>query len=251
MAAPKSMAWLAVIGAIVLALVGLSFVALDKDNVVWRDGQALCPHCRSGVPSYAHRCATCREEFDWVLPADEDSPVCRACMSAGEDDFLRERKKTLGDAETVKRVGQKLFVPEAASTEFLRTVGRGQCAWCGGSGRDLSKFEVADSVCPVCFGAKKCVFCGGDRRVKVGAEAAGRDLSRYHGFLAGLEGDLTPDAVVLKDVAGWNEAFLKTHTGEREAAELLMPSTARESKNPPRASDRARARLEDVFAALK
>lgn len=251
MAAPKSLAWLAVIGAVVLALVGLSFVALDKDNVVWRDGKALCPHCRTAVPSYGHRCPTCREEFDWVLATDEDSPTCRSCLSPGEDDLMRERKKALGDPDAVARLAQKLSITEAAATEWLKTAGRGQCAWCGGSGRDLAKFDAPEAVCPVCFGARRCVFCGGDRRVKVGSEAAGRDLSRYHGFLSGLEGDRTTDAAVAKDVAGWNEAFLKAHTGELEAASLLMPASARESKDPPLASQRARERIDAVFDALK
>lgn len=256
MAAPKSMAWLAVIGTIVLALVGLSFVALDKDNVVWRDGKAICPHCRTAVPFYAKRCPTCREEFDWVTPTDdEDSPVCASCLSPGEDDLLRARKKELGDVETAKKVADHLAISEAAAAEYLKAAGRGQCAWCGGSGKDLSALESRDAVCPVCFGAKRCVFCGGDRRVKIGSEAAGRDISRYRVFVDGLAGDLAPATSARRDLAGRAEAFLKVHAGEREAAELLFaPGYERAGAGvpqPKRASDVAADRVEKLVDALK
>lgn len=263
MAASKSMAWLVVIGAITLALVGLSFVALDKDNVVWRDGRALCPHCRTAVPAGSHRCPTCREEFDWVVPADEDSPVCAYCLSPGEDDLLRERRKALGEADAVARVAAATGLSEAGATAYLRAAGRGQCGWCGGSGRDLARADAADALCPVCFGAKHCVFCGGDRRVRVGVEAAARDVSRYRGFVDGLAGDLSSPAATRKEVAGWNEAFLKAHTGEEEAADLLFPESFRPLRpgaGPPpadlspddnrRSSTAARRRASDVVTAL-
>lgn len=259
MAAPKSMAWLAVIGTIVLALVGLSFVALDKENVVWRDAKSLCPHCRSVVPAYARRCATCREEFDWVAPTDdEDSPVCGFCLSPGEDDLLRARKKELGDAEAAKKVAGGLALSETAAAEYLRAAGRGQCAWCGGSGKELSAPEGPESACPVCFGAKRCVFCGGDRRVKVGSEASGRDLSRYRVFVAGLADELGPPASARRDLSGRAEAFLKVHAGEQEAAELLfapsygLPSAESGRSAPaPRASAVAADRVGKLFTALK
>jgi len=253
-AAPKSMAWLAVIGTIVLALVGLSFVALDKDNVVWRDAKAFCPHCRTAVPFYAKRCPTCREEFDWVTPTDdEDSPVCSYCLSPGEDDLLRTRKKALGDAETAKTVANGLSISEPAALEYLRAAGRGQCAWCGGSGKDLATPDAPESVCPVCFGAKRCVFCGGDRRVKVGSEAAGRDIARYRVFVQGLGSDLGPAASARRDLAGRAEAFLKVHAGEQEAAELLFAPgyEPRGQLAPKRASDVAAERVTNLFNALK
>jgi hypothetical protein len=255
-AAPKSMAWLAVIGTIVLALVGLSFVALDKDNVVWRDGKAICPHCRTAVPFYAKRCPTCREEFDWVTPTDdEDSPVCAYCLSPGEDDLLRARKKELGDVETAKKVAAALSITEAAAAEYLKAAGRGQCAWCGGSGKDLSALEARDAVCPVCFGAKRCAFCGGDRRVKIGSEAAGRDISRYRVFVEGLAGDLAPATSARRDLAGRAEAFLKVHAGEQEAAELLFAPgyerTGAGVPQPKRASDVAADRVEKLVRELK
>ena len=179
----------------------------------------------------------------------------------GEDDVLRERKKALGDPAGTQRVAHSLGVTEAAAEIYLRSAGRGQCGWCGGAGVEPAKArttdanEATDVPCEVCFGARRCVFCGGDRRVRIGSEAAGRDISRYRGFLAGLSADEGALATNRKDIAGWNEAFLKTHAGELEAAELERPTShRREAAGAPaqgrRASESARDRAVQVLRAM-
>ena len=95
MAIPRSMGWLVVTGAVVAALMGLSFLALDKPDVVWTAAQPRCPQCRTAVPLYAHRCPTRREEFDWAPAVDEESPWCVSCLTPGEDEALRVKRTAL------------------------------------------------------------------------------------------------------------------------------------------------------------
>ena len=135
MAIPRSLWWLLVTGFIVLALVGLSMLALDKPNAVWADGVPHCPHCRHEVPFYAHRCQTCREEFDWVATPDEDSPVCDACLTEAEAEILRSRVAALG-ADATARVATALEIPPRSAGEWLNAIKPGACGWwpraCGG-----------------------------------------------------------------------------------------------------------------------
>ncbi len=254
MAIPRSMGWLVVTGGIVLALVGLSFLALDKPNVVWSVGRASCPHCRTAVPAYARRCPTCREEFDWVVAPDEESPWCEQCLSPGEDEALRLRRKALGEEVATQRIASALSIPAASAAEWLHGVGRGQCGWCGGSGKDLSAPATEASPCPVCFGEKRCIACDGDRRVRVGLEASHAELERYRAAAAVLTTPSTPLDLARAEVGKGNEGFLRRHSGTIEAAELWFPPLflgGDSGGTSPRAATMARLRLQNALNALK
>ena len=219
MAIPRSIWWLLVTGFIVLALVGLSMLALDKPNAVWAEGVPHCPHCRHEISLYSHRCPTCREEFDWVPTPDDDSPVCEACLLESEAEILKSRAAALG-ADAVQRVGEALDVSPQAAAEWLRSIKPGACGWCGGTGHDLARTgTAAAAVCPACFGEKDCVVCAGDRKVRLGVEAADRDVRRAQlrwNALSAADGEDGMRRAVRTD----EERLIKRHSGTLEAGRL-------------------------------
>src|SRR5262245_34221759 len=93
---PESRWWIVLL-LLAGAVFGLSALALNRADVVWSAGQPLCPHCRSRVEPFSTRCATCREEYDWAVSPDEDSPVSGYSLSPLEERHLRTRIKTLGE----------------------------------------------------------------------------------------------------------------------------------------------------------
>lgn len=254
MAIPRSMGWLVVTGVVVLTLVALSMFALDRPNVVWSAGKPQCPHCRADVHAYGRRCPTCREEFDWIPAADEASPVCARCLSPAQDEWHRERRRVLGEEKAVARVAEALGVPAAAAAEYLAVVGRGQCGWCGGTGFDLAAPGATPRTpCPVCLGDRRCIACGGDRRVLVGLEAAAIDAARYDALAQTLLAPNSPPDLVrreLRDAAG---VYLRRQLGTAEVEHLwFWPALPRPS-NPdpaPKAPAVAAARLATVMGAL-
>lgn len=248
MAIPRSMGWLVVTGVVVLTLVGLSVFALDRPDTVWTAGTPACPHCRKDVPFFAKRCPTCREEFDWVATPEDAQPLCTHCLSGGQEDWVRERKRALGEEAAVERVVRALSVPASAAAEYLGAVGRGQCGACGGTGLDV-KAEGAEIVaCPVCFGGQRCVGCGGDRRVVVGDEPAHGAIQRYRVVVRGVDLAHTSPASARRELKDAAALFLRRHRGTSYAVDLLhWPAFAPSSGDPPR---RALTEADERLAAL-
>jgi hypothetical protein len=257
-AIPRSMGWLVVTGAIVLVLVGLSMFALDKPDVVWSTGKPHCPQCRTVVPEYSHRCPACREEFDWFPAPDDASPICTHCLTASQDDFVRDRRKALGEEKAAQRVADATKLSAAAAALYLKAVGRGQCGWCGGTGLDLDRPPDEHAACPVCFGERRCIACDGDRRVRVGVEASSIAITRYEEDVQTLKAEYTPAATARTALRQAAETFLRRHAGTIEAERLLFWPRLGEAKaevhvalaERSRAVDVARGRLGAVMDAL-
>lgn len=253
MAIPRSMGWLVVTGVIVLTLVGLSVFALDRPDAVWTEGKPACPHCRTDVPHFAHRCPTCREEFDWVVTPDEAQPLCTHCLSPGQEDWVRERKRALGEDAAVERVAKTFSVTPAAAAEYLGVVGRGQCGACGGTGLDVTAEGAEILACPVCFGGQRCVACGGDRRVVLGDEPAHGAIQRYRAVVRGVDLAHTPLVAARRELKDAAALFLRRHRGTSGVAELLhWPAFVPASGQPPRrALTEADERLSALLRALE
>ena len=267
MAIPRSLWWLLVTGFIVLALVGLSMLALDKPNAVWAEGLPHCPHCRHEVALYSHRCPTCREEFDWVATPEDDSPLCGACLLESEAEVLKARVAALGPDATA-RVAAALEISSQAAGEWLGAIKPGACGWCGGTGRDLSPAAAAGTaVCPACFGEKDCVVCAGDRKVRLGVEAADRDVRRAHlrwNALSAADGE---DGM-RRELRVDEERLVKRHSGTIEIGRLpfwprahleafaqgALPAVAGESAARiagASIASAARGRISDALSALR
>ena len=236
---------LIVIGVLVL----ISMLALDRPNVVWSGTTAECPHCRHEVRSYAHRCADCGGEFDWVSPSDENSPISSASLSAQEAEWVRDRVRDLTPEVAAKRVADATGLSLESATLYLESLGQGDCGWCGGSRRDLTKPTTETTECPACFGTGDCVECGGDRRIRIGDQRADRALKAYERELADLLKSKVPDEVKLEEAKVLARAFLASHEGTAQAAkvrfwvELLGEGTS--------IVDAARGRVDLVLGALK
>ena len=253
MTVPRSMGWAVVICAVLVALALLSLLALDKPNVVWRSGSAHCPQCRTNVAMYAIRCPSCREPFDWVAAAEEDSPYCLHCLTPPEEEGLRARRQTLGDDRTAELVGDLLHVPPAAAKTYLLAVGRGVCGWCGGSGQELGAAR-GESPCPACAGTGRCASCDGDRRVRVGVESAGVEIERYRALALTLHSDLTPLDAARRVVLEANTAFLRRFAGTSEVGQLYFAPEFRSGGAPATRSPflvaSARGRLDAVLRKI-
>ncbi len=253
MAIPRSMGWLVVTGVAVLTLVALSMFALDRPDVVWAAGKAQCPHCRADVHAYGRRCPTCREEFDWVPTSDEASPVCARCLSPAQDEWVRERRRVLGEDKAAARLAAALHVPTATATAYLAVVGRGQCGYCGGAGVDLGATEAKDRPpCPVCLGDRRCIACGGDRRVLVGLEVAAVEAARYDALAQTLLAPNSPPDLVRRQLKDAASVFLRRQLGTAEVEHLVFwpefPPTAARPSRPAAAA--AAERLTLVMGAL-
>jgi len=252
-AIPRSMGWLVVTALAVLTLVALSMFALDRPDVVWAAGKPQCPHCRADVHAYGRRCPTCREEFDWVATSDETSPACARCLSPAQDEWLRERRRALGEETAAARLAVALGVSAPAAAAYLAVLGRGQCGWCGGTGTDLAAAaEGSGPPCPVCLGDRRCVACAGDRRVLVGLEAAAVDVAGYDALAQTLLAPNSPPNLVrrqLRDAAG---VFLRWRIGTTEVEHLLFwPEVPAPAGRPTRPAAAAAAeRLTQAMGAF-
>lgn len=240
---------------VALLLVGLLFalsaLALDKPDVVWAGHAPWCPQCRSEVRPFSTRCGVCREEFDWYPSPDAEGPISTWSLSPLEEELLRGRVKALGEPAAVARLAQALGLTPASATQYLKQVGSGRCGWCGGTGRELAS-EPAEPVvaCPVCFGRRACPACGGDRRIRLGDEAAARDLTHYLEALRTLSPSLSLE-VQRAEVRRLGEAFLGPHAGTREAQEVVFAPTFDAAHGArQRSVNAARGRLDAVLAAV-
>jgi predicted amidophosphoribosyltransferase len=249
-----------------LLLVGIllliSALALDRPDVVWEAGVARCPHCRAEVEPYSRRCRTCREQYDWSVAPDAQSPFSAWSLSALEAEDLQARKTLLGREEAEARVARVLSVSPEAARLYVDHVGRGLCGWCGGTGKDLDDAPRFLKPCPACLGRGACVGCGGDRRVRVGDEASHLALLAYEAGLHDVSDDLPVD-VQRAEVRRLAEAFLERHAGTLEATRIVFwplwqPASGGESgTDRPRAAggpcvvEAARARIDAVLQALR
>jgi len=233
---------------VVAVLLGISALALDRPNVVWEGETALCPHCRTSVPPFSTRCPTCEERYDWTPVPEETSPRSKWSLNASEAQYVRDRVDALGDDAAAERTAEALGISVGSATLYLEHVGRGRCGWCGGTGRDLSATDE-DEPCPVCFGKKACIACGGDLRIRVGEKSAHRALTAYRQKLEGISVWVPPE-VQREEVEEANREFLPTHAGTTEASHLVFwPWWPNDETTP--AVKVARTRLDAVLAALK
>lgn len=209
---------LVVIGALVL----ISMLALDRPDVIWAGETAECPHCRHEVRDYSHRCADCGGEFDWVVPADEDSPISSHSLSAQEAEWVRDRVKALGPEVAAQRVAAATDLSLEAATRYLETVGQGDCGWCGGTRDDLAALEGERRDCPACFASGDCIECAGDRRIRIGDPRADRALRDYQRELKDVLASGVPDDVKRESAQRLARAFLASHEGTQEASEIVF-----------------------------
>jgi len=160
----------------------LTYWAMDQRNVVWEDGKAACPHCRTAAPSYSERCTTCNQPYDWV-PTEV---MCDLCFT--KTDVARIRATA---ARVEKEAGENPDPETARYLRWAREISAGACVYCGGTGKDLMQPEGTDPrPCPVCLGKDDCVQCSGDGFVWVGDQQAHRDLIAHFAQRRELEGQL-------------------------------------------------------------
>jgi hypothetical protein len=230
-------------------LLMISALALDRPNVVWSDAEPYCPHCRANVAFYSSRCQTCREQYDWTVAPEDEHAISRWSLSSLEANHVHDRIQALGPEEAAERVARKLSLDPEAAQAYLETVARGLCGYCGGTGRDLGSEAETVPPCPVCFGRRECIACGGDRRERIGDEGAHRALLEYQVGLVSVQmARSIPEDVRVEEIRRLTESFVRRHHGTVEATELLFwPRWPQRD----RAVSVARRRLDLVIAALE
>ena len=239
--------WWVLTVVVVGVLLLISALALDRPNVVWDDGVPSCPHCRSEVTFFSVLCKTCGEHYDWKVASPDRSPLSHWSLTSLEARYLRERVDALGATVANQRVARALQIPLTSAEAYLETVDRGRCGWCGGTGRDVEQ-EREDSTCAVCLGSGQCIACGGDRRIRVGDEAAHDAFVQYR---VGVEDARTGRGVSLavrrKEVERLTREIIRLHAGTQEATQVWFWPTWPTSKT---AVDMARERLDLVLNTL-
>lgn len=260
MAIPVGSRWWIVTLLIIGTLLLVSALALDRPNVVWQGHLPHCPHCRHEVSEFSSRCADCRGEFDWVIAGDEQSPISIDSLSVLESEWVHDRVEELGLEEAARRVAEYTGLSEEAASEYVQSVGRGDCGWCGGTKRDLSIAEPeAPDVCPCCFGSGNSVACGGDRRVRLGDPTARRAFLTHKAELDDLVGSVATGERRTQEARRLAEEFLTVHAGTQEAAQIIFWGDIAEPRGTPgdalaaprRATRVARSRLDLVLKALR
>lgn len=263
MAVPVQSRWWIATLVIILVLVLISALALDQPDVVWTDAKPHCPSCRSEVRPYSHRCAACGSEFDWVVAADEESPICEDGLSVLDAEWLRERAKALGPERSAEIVAAAAGISKEAADAYVHSVGRGDCGWCGGTRKDLgSTVPVEDAgPCPACLGTGRCVGCGGDRRVRIGDQSAARGYAAYLAELRDLDlmSGPTPAEAKRAEAQRLAERFLSFHAGTPQAQHILFwPQAVRPAEGPgefafeaPTVTGVCRGRLRAILEAFR
>lgn len=248
---PESRWWIVTLF-IIAILVGISALALDRPNVVWQNETPHCPACRVEVQAYSTKCPSCRAEFDWVVAADDASPISPYSLSAIEAEALRKTVKALGEPEAIKRIVQHAGFTEAGAKAYLDRLGRGRCGACGGAGVDptMEPGAPGDHKCEICQGEGASVSCGGDRRQVLGVWAAERDLGQYLRELKALRASRVAPDIEMEEAWRLAHAFLARHAGTVQTREVLVPFLERGVVRYQPAAARARARLDSVLRAL-
>lgn len=226
------MKWLAFTGACVAALITLGILAVDERDVVWEGRNAFCPYCRAPVSFYAVACKECGRSFDWVSSSEE----CRWCLPGDVAEMLHAGLK-LHKLENDPLPGPLAGFPIA----WFRAMDEGSCAYCAGLGEVLSGKE--EITCPVCRGRKRCIGCGGDRRVVVGdVEARRRQMERAAAYASNA---LASEATGLEPS--------RREMVDADVAELRGFAEAEEIRDGGEGSllARGRARVREAFQALR
>jgi len=260
MTIPVRSRWWIVTLLIVGALLLISALALDRPNVVWEAYKPHCPHCRHEVMEFSGRCADCGGEFDWVVAPQAQSPLSADSLSVLESEWVHDRLAELGLEVAAKRVADATGLTEEASAEYVQSVTRGDCGWCGGTKRDLSKPKLEQPVvCPCCLGTGDSVACGGDRRVRIGDPTARSAFLTYKEELEDLIRSEATGVRRAEEAKRLAEEFLTLHAGTLEAAQIVYwgdvaAAEASGSRSPAslRTVTRvARSRLDAVLKALR
>jgi hypothetical protein len=241
--------WVVVTVVVVATLFAIAALAMDRSDVQWRDGEPYCPHCASKVALHSHRCAACREEFEWNVAADEDSPISPWSLSPLEDEWLREHVKSLGHEAAAQRVAQAAGISVEAAQAYLDRVGVGRCGWCGGTGRDPARWKDATAVCPACQGRERCVACGGDRRMRVGDAAAEREWLRLEAQIEDVP-PRAPLASQRQELRRLVEPFLARWSGTIQATRVPFWAEFTAIGPSPRVVEVCRRRLDAILDAL-
>ncbi len=253
MAIPVASRWWIVTLLIVGTLLLISALALDRPNVVWQSHKPHCPLCRNEVREFSSRCGECRGEFDWVVAGEEESPVSHNSLSVLESEWLHDRLQELTVEEAAKRVAEFTGLSAEASAEYVKSVGRGDCGWCGGTKRNLdAEPPEPPEACPCCFGSGDSVACGGNRRVRMGDPTARRALHAYKTELDDLLRSEASGERRAREAQRLAEEFLSVHAGTQEASRIAYWVDIAEGGSQARTvTQAARERLDLVLKALR